>query len=513
MDNDCEPATEDAPDTDGDGSTVCEDCDDSDPALLPGALELPCDGVDNDCDPGTLDGPDADGDGITVCDDCDDGDAEVYPGAPERCNGIDDDCDPATDEEVDGDGDGTSVCGGDCDDTDPAVLPGVGEICNGIDDDCDPATDEQGDGDGDGLTICDGDCDDGDPTVFPGAPELCDGADNDCNALVDEYVTLDLDGDGYSPCLGDCDDGDAASYPGAEEVLCDGQDNDCDPGTEDAPDEDGDGAPVCGDCDDLDPGAFPGGTEVPCDGIDNDCDPGTPDSMDADGDGWEDCVDCDDGDPDLNLDDGDGDGWSPCDGDCDDGDADVSPGLAEVLDGRDNDCDGLYDEGVLAAGDLLITEVMQNPDAVDDADGEWIELFNATGVELNLVGLRLSDLGADVFEVTGDLWLPAGEYLVLGLNGDPAVNGGAPVQAVYTNFFLANGDDEVVVEHGGVELDAVEYDVAFGWPQPVGASMSLDPDAHDPLLNDDPAAWCEGVDPYGLGDLGSPGGDNPVCGP
>jgi endonuclease I len=36
---------------------------------------------------------DADADGVNACDDCDDADAGVFPGAPERCNGLDDDCD------------------------------------------------------------------------------------------------------------------------------------------------------------------------------------------------------------------------------------------------------------------------------------------------------------------------------------------------------------------------------------------------------------------------------------
>ena len=36
-------------DSDGDGTSDCNDCDDNDNTIYPGALEL-CDGVDNDCD-------------------------------------------------------------------------------------------------------------------------------------------------------------------------------------------------------------------------------------------------------------------------------------------------------------------------------------------------------------------------------------------------------------------------------------------------------------------------------
>ncbi len=73
-------------DLDGDGWSVDGgDCDDSDPAVNPGAAELPCDGVDNDCDGFVaIEDVDADGDGFAPCDgDCDDQDAAVYPGAPD----------------------------------------------------------------------------------------------------------------------------------------------------------------------------------------------------------------------------------------------------------------------------------------------------------------------------------------------------------------------------------------------------------------------------------------------
>lgn len=72
-------------------------------------------GSDSGVDPDTSDVPcelrDADDDGVSACDDCDDDDPDVFPGAPERCNGLDDNCDDALAQyEDDADGDGAPDC-------------------------------------------------------------------------------------------------------------------------------------------------------------------------------------------------------------------------------------------------------------------------------------------------------------------------------------------------------------------------------------------------------------------
>ncbi len=269
-------------DLDGDGYFNCEECDDADPAIHPGAVEL-CDGVDNDCD-GAANAPggeaDADGDGYLGCEECDDSRPSVYPGALELCDGLDNDCNGLADAdaagEVDADGDGSLSCA-DCDDNDFAVSPDRFERCDGVDNDCNGVADAPGgeeDADGDGFLACE-DCDDADADSFPFAPERCDGADNDCNGVADydgPGSEVDEDLDGAFACE-DCDDADPDTWPGAPE-LCDGVDNDCDgadPSVEQA-DQDGDGVAICaGDCNDVDPAVAPAAAEL-CDGLDNDCD-------------------------------------------------------------------------------------------------------------------------------------------------------------------------------------------------------------------------------------------------
>ncbi len=367
FDNNCDGVMEQ--DADGDGymgtGTCADDCDDADAAVHPGAEEL-CNWRDDDCDGLIDDGLDLDGDGWSPCDgDCDDGDTAIHPGAEEACDGLDSDCDGSLSAaELDQDGDGWTPCDGDCDDERSEVFPGAEEICDGLDTDCSGSVDlEELDADGDTVLACE-DCDDGDPERAPGLVEWCDGKDNDCDGLIDQG--FDADADGWTSCGGDCDDADATVFPGAEE-RCNGLDDSCDglPGSDEA-DLDADGWYLCdGDCDDADASIHPGAAER-CNGLDDDCDGAVPDDeLDADADGASSCEgDCDDGDPVANLHDLDADGWSPCGGDCDDLDASLNllDADGDGVDTCGGDCDDLD-----PAVSPLVAESCNELD--DDCDG------------------------------------------------------------------------------------------------------------------------------------------------
>ncbi|MFH1468368.1 MAG: MopE-related protein [Pseudomonadota bacterium] len=325
---------------------------------------------------------DADGDGYAAALDCDDADPDIHPGLEEHCDGRDEDCDGRVDElAVDGrvfypdrDGDGHGVPGAQvwaC-----AAPPESAETTD--------------------------DCDDADPAVHPGAPEVCDGRDQDCDGVADEGPGVarrpwyaDADGDGFGdPATAvlvcgpaswgyvrdatDCDDAGpwaARTYPGAarwESATACMQDADGDGW--------GDPAPACPaatpgtDCDDVSekaPYTFPGSAAYDAP---DEC------TLDQDGDGYgadrpvmpgvEPGRDCCDACPynwqtypgaapldseSACMRDHDGDGYgdaSPGDPrvvagtDCDDVNAAIWPGVPEVCDGKDQDCDGVVDDGL-----------------------------------------------------------------------------------------------------------------------------------------------------------------------
>lgn len=164
-------------------------------------------------------------------------------------------------------------------------------------------------------------------------------------------------------------------------------------------------------------------------------------------------------------------------------------------------------------GEVVFNEVMQNPSQVLDANGEWFEVLNTTAAEIDLAGWQIG-LGSSSFVVEGPLPVPAGGVQLFARNGDPAANGGLPAAYDYPDtLFLGNGSQSLsIADAEGALVCLLSYDNGATYPDPNGASMSLDPGSADLVGATDGTQWCEGSTAYGNGDLGSPGALNPPCG-
>lgn len=159
-----------------------------------------------------------------------------------------------------------------------------------------------------------------------------------------------------------------------------------------------------------------------------------------------------------------------------------------------------------APGDLVITELQPDPDAVADETGEWFEVLNLSAGAVDLEGCELADLGTDSHTIVGSVVVEAGAYAVLGRS--ESVNGGITLDYVYgTDISLGNSGDELAIRCGGALVDEVVY--LGSWPFGAGSAAQLDASAGG--ANDDVGQWCEATAVYGDGDLGTPGSANDAC--
>ncbi|GDX78739.1 hypothetical protein LBMAG42_05500 [Deltaproteobacteria bacterium] len=430
---------------------------------------------------------DNDEDGYVAADDCNDDDATVNPGAEEQWyDGIDQDCD-GNDDDQDGDG---YVLAEDCDDTDASINPGATETWyDGVDQDCDGASDYDQDRDGHDSELWGGDdCNDRAEAVHPGTTETWyDGVDQDCDGASD----YDQDGDGQeAEAYGgeDCDDTNASAYAGADEIYYDGVDEACDGGSDYDQDGDGEDNNAFGgeDCDDADATILSTATEIWYDGTDQDCDGAS--DYDQDGDG--------------------ADAIAYGGTDCDDTDPTSATGGAEEPNGLDDDCDGEIDEGLYTGGEVLVVEVLSNPALVSDSYGEWFEVYNTTGVEIDLYNwVVLADDGG-TFTITSSTPVAAYGYALLGVDADSTRNGGVTLDYAYSRADFSMVDtDSIELSIGSTVVDSLSWTTA--WPYAAGVSMILDPDhfASGSTVDE----WCESTTPFGIGDLGTPTDENDLC--
>jgi hypothetical protein len=171
---------------------------------------------------------------------------------------------------------------------------------------------------------------------------------------------------------------------------------------------------------------------------------------------------------------------------------------------------------VVEPGDVVFSEMMVNPQVVDDELGEWVELYNTSGSALDIGGYSLRDDDVDEWVLAGPLVVAAHDYVVLCADIDPGENGGVPCDGYFLRDFrggglaLANGEDELVLTRpDGLEIDWLHYDDTW---YVLAVALGLDPSQLDGTVNDDPTWWCDQVTiTPPMTEPGTPGAPNDPC--
>ena len=174
-------------------------------------------------------------------------------------------------------------------------------------------------------------------------------------------------------------------------------------------------------------------------------------------------------------------------------------------------------------GDLTVTEFMTEPEnGIPMYYGEWFEIYNGSGRNLDLDGLEVfGTSGLDSgFTISGTLYIAAGDYVVLGVDGDTTRNGGVDLDYVYTRtvpgttiFDLDRTGDTIRLVYDGITLDTLTWE-AGSWFVAQGYSHQVNSNAFDnEWANDLPHNWCSSPSEtlQTEGWYGSPSITNSLC--
>jgi len=164
------------------------------------------------------------------------------------------------------------------------------------------------------------------------------------------------------------------------------------------------------------------------------------------------------------------------------------------------------------AGGLIITEIMHDPVVVADFRGEYIEIYNTTGSEVDINGLVVESANESGFTVNQSITVPSGGYVVLAASSLVSVNGAnsnVDYQYPYVNFKLGK-NDTVTIGDGTTTFDSVSYTEST-FPISAGTALILDNGSLDSTSNDSASNWCTSGNVFGDGDYGTPGSASDGC--
>ena len=160
---------------------------------------------------------------------------------------------------------------------------------------------------------------------------------------------------------------------------------------------------------------------------------------------------------------------------------------------------------VPGAQPLVINELMPDPNAVTDANGEWFEIYNTTAASINIQNYQVASGNDAGFTITSSVSVPAGGYVVLARVASSGTNGGVTVDYAYGSAVnLANTSDWLSLrDASGSTVDSVAWTTTTA-----GKSWSLKnwAVAHQTVTAG--SVWQLATSTYGLGDFGTPRAKN-----
>ncbi|HET6765668.1 MAG TPA: lamin tail domain-containing protein [Longimicrobiaceae bacterium] len=170
---------------------------------------------------------------------------------------------------------------------------------------------------------------------------------------------------------------------------------------------------------------------------------------------------------------------------------------------------------------IVINELLANPGGtITDANGEWIELYNAGTLPVNLQGLFIADSAASgrrpyamINDTTTSLVLQPGGYFTIGNTKNTTNNGGVPIDYAYGAMMaFANSLDAFKVARvygtDTLTVDRTQYASAA-----ISAQNGISRELKNPALdnsNMDGSNWADAdvTAVYGPGGRGTPKAQN-----
>ncbi len=166
--------------------------------------------------------------------------------------------------------------------------------------------------------------------------------------------------------------------------------------------------------------------------------------------------------------------------------------------------------GDIPYGDLIITEIMYNPDTLSDTEGEWIEIYNASDADIDLQNIVITRPANGAEHVINEQVIMApGTYAVLSRTASAVDN---PDYVYGSSISLLNSGDEISIRNtSGTTICTIDYGAA-GFPGGIaGCSIQLSGNHLNIGDATSGANWCNSTTLYSTGDYGTPAIENLEC--